>query len=200
LNQAESTLSKYLSPRAALHVVQLQKKHPFNLRITKPRNSKHGDYKYELSRKSMASISVNGNLNEQAFLFTFLHEYAHHLCVIHHGSKVKAHGREWKNHFAECLKQAVEMELFTPEMCDAILSEIGSLKASTMGNLKIYKTLRSYDQVEGYLLQDLEEGDHFKFRDRFFVLGKKRRTRYICSELKSGKQYLFQGVTSVEKQ
>ena len=200
MNQFELVFRKYLREDAVAFVIELQQKEPFNLRITKPRNSKHGDYKFHPRGKELATISVNGNLNEQAFLFTFLHEFAHHLSVLNHGHKVQAHGKEWKGNFATLLKEAISKNLFDEDISSAILGEINHLKATTMGNRAIYRLLHKNEMENSTShIEELSPGDHFRFRDRLFVVEKKRRTRYLCTEKSSGRQFLFQGFTAIEK-
>jgi len=64
-------LSKYLSKNGIQLINNCWKKNPFILRISTPRKTKLGDYKYDfISRKHY--ISVNNDLKPDAFLFTFL--------------------------------------------------------------------------------------------------------------------------------
>ncbi len=70
----------------------------FDLRITKERNSKLGDYRNPTPGERH-KISVNHNLNQYAFLITLVHEIAHLHTWEKHKWKVKPHGDEWKNEF-----------------------------------------------------------------------------------------------------
>lgn len=189
-----------MSPEAVDLFLEYQSSTTFDFRITKPRNSKHGDFKYELKGNKAPVISVNGNLNTHAFLFTFLHEYAHLITVRQHGKAVQAHGKEWKDSFRSLLKESLERKLFPDDVAQAIVSELCKLKSTTMGNKKIFKALSRYDEgreVRTYV-EDLLPGTKFRLGERTFVIEKKRRSRYLCTEVKSGKQYLVQGVSPVE--
>ncbi len=145
-------------------------------------------------------ISVNGNLNKYAFLFTFLHEYAHLLTVRNHGKQVQAHGKEWKECFRSLLRDSLEKNLFPEDISTAIVAELSKLKSTTMGNKQIFKALSRYDEgVDTKIyVEDLTPGTRFRLGERTFVIEKKRRSRYLCTEVKSGKQYLVQGVSPVE--
>ena len=66
-----------------------------SFRISSPRKSKLGDYKY-IYFKKIHAISVNIDLSEIQFLITFIHELAHKKCYDIYAGRVSAHGKEWK--------------------------------------------------------------------------------------------------------
>ena len=63
---------------------QLYKKYQFRLKITAPRKTKLGDYRFRASNKTHL-ITINCNLNPYAFLIVYLHEVAHCITTIKHG-------------------------------------------------------------------------------------------------------------------
>lgn len=65
-------------------------------------------------------------------------------------------------------------------------------KASTYSDSGLTKLLRSIDpRVKSVtLLSDLPEGSLFDFQGRWFKKGKLKRTRVLCLEIKSKRQYL----------
>jgi hypothetical protein len=104
-------LVPYLGEKAALFIDNQTKDLKFHLKITKPRDTKFGDYLPEVNNNRQR-ITINGNLDKYSFLITLLHELAH-LYVqenvkVHH----KPHGEEWKTTFAQLLTLAVKNELF----------------------------------------------------------------------------------------
>src|SRR4249920_3725551 len=66
-----------------------------HLTITKERTTVLGDYRNAVDGKNHR-ISINGNLNKFAFLYTLIHEIAHLLVYDQYGHRVASHGREWK--------------------------------------------------------------------------------------------------------
>lgn len=200
MKTVEETLGKYLRPNAVGFVRSLQQENTFDFRITNPRNSKHGDFKFDSRKLPRPVISVNGNLNPDFFLFTFLHEYAHLISFRIYGARVQAHGKEWKDCFRKLLMKSLEKELFPSPIAKAIRNSLDHLKSTTMGNIEIYHALLAYNgESDALILGDLDKGESFIFKGRRFLNEGKRRTRYLCKELSSGKQYLIHGASPVEK-
>jgi len=86
-------------PDTALHYCcQLWNETPFQLKITRTRQTKVGDF---TSKKSIAQprITLNHELNPFLFLITYIHEVAHLRVHLHHGNRVDPHGEEWKRRF-----------------------------------------------------------------------------------------------------
>jgi hypothetical protein len=65
-------------------------------------------------------------------------------------------------------------------------------RASTDADIKLSLALKQYDKNNGkYIVLDLPINSEFVHNNRVFVKGKKRRTRHECTEIRSGKKYLF---------
>ena len=60
------------------------------LKISKPRQSKLGDYRWPQKGKGHI-ISINNNLNKYSFLITITHEIAHMMISENHQNKVDPH-------------------------------------------------------------------------------------------------------------
>ena len=111
------------------------------LRITKHRSSKLGDYR-PLNGGTQHLISVNGNLNKYAFLITLVHEIAHMNNYIAYRSKVKPHGQEWKDEFKRLMSEFDLASIFP----DILLPKIESYMAnSTSPNMLIAGERRKLD-------------------------------------------------------
>ena len=65
--------------------------HRIHLTVTRERSSILGDYRNAVDGKNHR-ISVNGNLNPYAFLYTLIHEIAHLLVFDRFGHRVASHG------------------------------------------------------------------------------------------------------------
>ena len=87
-------LSKYIPknsiPRIAKWIEILQ----IDLKFVKPRITKLGDFRYNY--KNGLQITINNDLNPYQTLITLVHEIAHAFVYKKFGSKVKAHGKDWK--------------------------------------------------------------------------------------------------------
>jgi hypothetical protein len=75
-------------------------------------------------------------------------------------------------------------------------------KASTASDHDLFIALRKYDQNHSSInkplyLHELNRGQIFVLNQRKFVLGEKRRTRYLCKEYHSGREFLVSGLAEV---
>jgi hypothetical protein len=172
-----------------------------HLTITRERKSVLGDYRNALAEKNHR-ISVNGNLNKYAFLITLLHELAHLFTYERFGHRVQAHGMEWKNEFSKILAQFLLKKIFPPDIYNALLKTLQNPAASSCADTALLRVLHRYDEKkEGVVLvESLPEGSHFKIKGgRVFRKMERVRKRIKCSEVDTGKLYLFSPVYEVER-
>lgn len=171
---------------------------PFELKITKKRATKYGDFRASLKGEN-PRISVNSNLNQYAFLITLTHEFAHLLVWYNHKHKAKAHGIEWKNEFKKLMSILLQKDLFPSELKDVLEKHMKNPPASSARDIKLIRELKKYDNPSDFvILSDIPEGTKFTLNNkRIFVKGKKQRTRYFCEEVNTKKKYLVNGVADV---
>ena len=171
-----------------------------HLTVAKERKSILGDYRHR-THHTNHRISVNGNLNKYAFLVTLLHEIAHLLTFEEYGRRVQAHGREWKMIFSGLLKQFVENKVFPADVEYELLQSLHNPAASSCAEEGLLRVLRNYDErKDGHrLVEELPAGSIFRLKDgREFRKGEKLRKRFKCTEVATGKLYLFSPVYEVE--
>jgi SprT protein len=190
---------KYLPLSAVKYCANLWEYHKFDFKITKPRNSKLGDYSYSLSKGH--AITVNSNLNKYSFLVTYLHEVAHLIVQKSHIRKRLPHGKEWKEAFRKLLDPVIANEVFPSDVQKAIKIYYLNPTASTGSHSILSQALRNYDATtEGMAqLNYLKENEMFQLNGRLFSKGPLRRTRYFCKEIASGKNYIILGRALVQK-
>lgn len=169
------------------YVTKLVIKESVQLKITRPRKTKLGDYKFD-PQTARHFISVNNNLKPTDFLITFLHELAHKNCYDIHKGKVAPHGAEWKALFQKQLYKAI-LALDLSGKDEAELLEI-------INNTKATRSLKS--DSTGPTVSDLKTNDTFIINNRKFQLLQKRRTRYLCKDLSNEKLYTVSGEASVK--
>ena len=160
-----------------------------------------GDYRHA-HNNAAHRISVNGNLNKYAFLITLVHELAHLVTFLQYGNRVQAHGQHWKQVYKMLLLQFLALNIFPQDIVAALQSSLHNLPASSCADEGLMRILRRYDKKEeGMLLvEELPDGALFSLEDgKIFKKGQRLRKRFQCTEVKTGKLYLFSPVYEVKK-
>lgn len=192
-------LEAYLPEGSFPLVEPLLVSHRVHLTITRSRVSVLGDYRHAL-RDRNHRISVNGNLNRFSFLITLLHEFAHLLTFLRHGSHVASHGKEWKSQYAAILKSFMVKGIFPENIRRALEDSLKNPAASTCADDELMRVLRQYDAVrEGYcLVEEVPAGRPFRINGgRIFIKGERQRKRYLCEEVATGRVYAFSPIYEV---
>ena len=196
-----STLQDYLPEGTFEPVLAYLQQYHVHLTVARERKSLLGDYRHRIHNKNHR-ISVNGNLNKYAFLVTLLHELAHLLTFEKFGNRVSAHGKEWKQVFAQLLAQFIQHNVFPVDIKTTLLKSLHDPAASSCADEDLMRVLRIYDEkpTDLVFVETLEEGCLFKTHDgRIFRKGEKMRKRFKCVEVKTKRLYLFSPVYEVEK-
>ncbi len=180
----------HFPPEVAEYCFQLWQDHPFEFIVSKARDTKLGDFRFSPSKGYQ--ITVNHNLNPYAFLVTYLHEVAHRVTYDLHKNKVNPHGNEWKRNFYELFEPILDDELLPATLVAVLKKYLQNPTATSNGYAPLVTVLASFDkdQVAGVRLVDLGEGQVFELKNLTLIKGKLRRTRYICQDTQSGKNYL----------
>lgn len=186
-----ATLQSHLPPTALQYCYQLWHETPFQLKITRTRQTKVGDF---TSKRSIAHprITLNHELNPFLFLITYIHEVAHLRVHLHYGNRVDPHGEEWKNAFRILMHPMLHGDIFGEDILTELRRHMANPKASSFADTDLTKALRRYDKdaAQYATLSDIPEGSIFRFQGRFFRKGKIRRTRVLCHEVKTKRHYL----------
>lgn len=178
-------------PAASLgYCVQLWEQNPFHFHLSKKRISKSGDF--TCRHGQTPRITVNKDLHTFEFLITYIHEVAHLHVHQTHGFRAEAHGVEWKSKFQELLTPVLTVQVFPDDILVCLQKHMANPKASTYSDTELTKLLRSKDPraAQTTLLSQLPEGSVFDLNGRWFKKGKLRRTRVLCLEVKSKRQFL----------
>jgi hypothetical protein len=175
--------------------------HRIHLTVTRERSSVLGDYRNAVHGKNHR-ISVNGNLNPYAFLYTLIHEIAHLLVYDQYGHRVASHGREWKHVFSLLLKEFLVEDIFPADIRAAIAASLGNPAASSCAEDGLLRVFRKYDKgkEDVVFVEEIEQGGLFAIKEnRIFRRGPKIRKRYKCVEVRTGREYLFSPVYEVKR-
>ncbi len=193
-------LQQFIPLSAAPRILEYLNQYQVHLTITRGRKTVLGDYRHATQYKTHR-ISINGDLNPFAFLITLIHELAHLVTFMQYGNRVQAHGKEWKNCYALLLKDFIGQKIFPATIEQTLGRSLHNLPASSCADDDLIRVLKQYDRAGNGLvmIEQLPEGQLFDIGEgRIFKKGKKLRKRYQCTEVKTGKIYLFSPVYEVK--
>ncbi|MBL7765084.1 MAG: SprT-like domain-containing protein [Chitinophagaceae bacterium] len=193
-------IAHYLPPVTSEDVIAYLHQYGIQLSLKRERKSVLGDYR-PAHRGHPHRISVNGNLNPYHLLITFLHELAHLITFIQYQQKVLPHGAEWKQAFSKLIDHFIRKNTFPENIRMALQKTLSNAAATTCSDPVLYRVLLEYDQENHQcLVEQLKPGDCFKTeKEQTFRMLEKRRTRYTCVEVSTGKKFLFPGIYTVQK-
>lgn len=173
----------------------------FNLKISRPRKTKKGDFVFMRNRSKRPQISVNSDLCSYEFLLVFLHELAHYFVYLRYPSTVKSHGQEWKAEYRQLVQKALNTILLPEEVKAAFRLHITHVKSTSNADENLEKCFDAYRPAneEEIFLKDLNLTDQFIFRHHYYQLLSFARTRAICVDLSTHLQYRIGKMARVEK-
>ena len=170
----------------------------FDLKITRPRKSKLGDFRPPKPGKR-SSITMNGNLGPYQFLTTLVHELAHLITWENYGHRAAPHGKEWKQCFGALLISLAEAHPWPEVYKKAILEHATRPKSAVGGDPGLQKILLQLDgKDDEVLLQDLAPGAEFNFKTRRFRYQKRHRTRALVLDLRNKRLYTIPLVARID--
>lgn len=191
-------LRPYMPEETLDYVKSLLTNHTAIIKVVKGRNSKLGDFR-PVPKGQIPTITLNNNLNPLSFLITFLHEWAHLLIDEQYGRTVKPHGKEWKSYYQMLMVPVLEIESLPKDFKSVLHQHIKKPKASALGDPILAKYLKQFDAFQGLHVEDISPGGHFKLKNGMVLeKGEKRRTRYLCTDPKSKKQFTVHALAEVE--
>ena len=184
-------LSVHVPPMAIEYCHNLWKSSPFELKLAKSRQTKVGDFTSKRS-KSHPRITLNNDLNPYLFLTTYIHEVAHLQVFLRFGHRIDPHGEEWKQKFTDLMIPVLWEQIYPEGILHELRRHMINPKASSFADTKLTEAFRQFDKNKTHaaVLSQLPEGSTFLLQGRYFKKGKLRRTRVLCKELKSKRDYL----------
>ena len=168
------------------------------VKVKQERKTRHGDYRRLPTGKHQ--ITINSNLNPYRFLITLIHEIAHFETYKSYGRQIKPHGPEWKSVFQHLMLGFLRPEVFPTDVLPLLASHFKNPKASSDSDAVLALKLKQYDPPNGKIfIFDVPEGAAFRlYNGKTFRKGLKRRTRFECTELSTGRSYVFNPNAEVE--
>ncbi len=175
--------------------------HYLDCRITRKRSTKTGDFR-QAGKGQPSKITVNGDLNQYAFLLTLIHEIAHFFVYLDtekanffliRKHRPKPHGPQWKKRFTGLMQPFISMNIFPAEIEQALAEYFRDPKASSSADSRLNRLLQAHDPPGDHIrISELPEGELFKIGSgRMFIKLDQLRKRYRCQCFKTGRMYLF---------
>jgi len=162
----------------------------FELKITRSRQTKVGDFTSKRTRNH-PRITLNDDLNAYLFLLTYVHEVAHLRVYLKYGGRVDPHGEEWKTTFTDLMLPLLWESVFPVEILHELRRHMINPRASSFADTSLTQAFRRFDKKSSEMvLSDVPEGSIFRLQGKYFKKGKLRRTRVLCRELQSKRDYL----------
>lgn len=193
MSQSQLTLEKYLPAESLSLAMALLRSEPLVLKITRPRKTKFGDYRFPKAHDPRHRISVNSNLNPFAFLITLVHEVAHLKAFKDHGKMIKPHGGEWQKEFILLCEPFFKAGIFPPDLEKTLRHSLHKGAASSCTDLHLFRALKKYDRPceTKVTVEQIAEGKFFEIDgSKIFKKGPKSRKRYRCLNLQNGREFM----------
>ena len=191
-------LAKYIPQQAVAPVFELIVQNQVHLKIVQERVTRHGDYRRGISGKH--EITVNSNLNQYKFLITLIHEIAHLVAFEKFGRNIKPHGQEWKYSFQRLMIPFIRPEIFPNQLLPLLARHFKNPTASSDTDARLSLALKYFDAPsDKSFVFNIPTGSIFRiYNGRVFKKGNLRVKRYECTEINSGRVFLFNPNAEVE--
>ncbi len=190
-------LLDYIPEAAVPNVLEFLNTSNVQLKITKSRSTKLGDYRPPIGSK-FHKISVNHDLNKYHFLVTLIHEFAHLNTWEKYNRRVKPHGKEWKLSFRELMDPYLNDAVFPGDIL-IVLHKFLKNPTSSSVDTELTKKMREYDRGKEYLtLEELPDNSLFKiYNGVIFKKLDRIRKRYKCKRMDNNRTYLISPIMEV---
>lgn len=190
-------LANHLPSSAVGWVYAYLDRYRVHFHITRGRRSKYGDYRCPQSNHNFHEMSVNGDLPPLFFLWVFLHEAAHLETHLRYRSAAP-HGHEWQSEYARLMVETIAF--FPPETQPPIQRLASRIPLNRTLMREVEMSLKGGSGPSAMRLDDLPAGSLFRLAskpDMLFKSVERRRTRWLCVERQSGRQYTVSGLAEV---
>ena len=155
-------LTTHIPAPAVEYCFHLWKASPFELKITRSRQTKVGDFTSRRTR-SHPRITLNNDLNPYLFLMTYVHEVAPLRVYLTLGNRVDPHGEEWRTVFTDLMVPLLWESVFPDEILHELRRHMINPKASSFADSKLTQAFRKFDKNASQfaILAEIPEGSVF---------------------------------------
>jgi hypothetical protein len=194
------SFEKYFPEGAFDFAQQIIKDKSVLIEITKSRITRLGDFR-PFNKQWKYKITINHNLNKYSFFITYIHEVAHLYTFDKYQNSVKPHGEEWKKEFSILLFQALDLGVFPTDLAKTNHQYALNPKASSCADPDLLRHLSKFDNGSDNnkmtVLENLALHSYFNHGKSFYKKYDKRRNKFYCIDIISGKGYLMNELSKV---
>ena len=154
------------------------------LEYSDPRKTKLADWRL---RDGKQKITINYDLHPVQFFITLCHEIAHGITWNQYKRSVAPHGKEWKNNFRNVILPLLVGHF--GENNEKVIKDV-------MKNPKaagIPSEIRAITNPNQYTVDNIHMGVMFPFDGKMLTKIYKKRTKWVCLEPSTGKQWIVSG-------
>jgi hypothetical protein len=111
------------------------------------------------------------------------------------------HGAQWKSEYGKILSAFLQQRIFPVEIEKILLAGLKNPAASSCADIHLTRALKRYDLKKNnkVFVEELNDGSSFKLADgKIFKKEQRLKKRIKCTEIATGKVYLFSPVYEVE--
>lgn len=187
-------LQNHLSEKHYSYIKYWLANHHCRIKLTPHRRSKLGDYK-RLTEKTHL-ITINQNLEQNLFFFVLTHEIAH-LLAFNEKRNIAPHGKEWKKLFGRMILES--LSVYPDDLQKILIIFAKNPKANFMSSPELVKYFDKKTDENHIYVEELEVGTHFIYQSSTYEVEEKKKKRYLCKNLQTGRRYLFKSCARVQK-
>ena len=191
------SLESYLPPNTWVLLTHWMAPYPCSVLLTRPRATKRGDFRPPREHRP-AVITLNNDLPPFEMLLTLTHEIAHLINWSQNGPRVRSHGPEWKAVFSVLLEELAQVASLPQTLQAAFRRHAQKPKSSCIYDLELTALLRKLNGNPHTILDEIELGEQFVFRQKRFKKLSSQRTRCICQETQTGQRYRIAKIAEVQ--
>jgi hypothetical protein len=194
----DQNIAAYIPQTAHEQIHALFNDKDLQIIVKRARKTRHGDYRK--LKNGGHQITVNASLNPWRFLVTLIHEIAHYHAYKFYGNNIQPHGLEWKQMFQKIMLPFLRPDVFPNTILPHLAKYIKNPKATTDSDVHLSLALKLLDPPNNKIyVFDVKPGSIFiASNGKMYKKGKKRRTRYECISIDSGRIYAFNPNAEVE--
>jgi hypothetical protein len=194
----DQNIAAYIPQTAHEQIHALLNDKDLQIIVKRARKTRHGDYRK--LKNGGHQITVNASLNPWRFLVTLIHEIAHYHAYKFYGNNIQPHGLEWKQMFQKIMLPFLRPDVFPNTILPHLAKYIKNPKATTDSDVHLSLALKLLDPPNNKIyIFDVKPGSIFiASNGKMYKKGKKRRTRYECISIDSGRIYAFNSNAEVE--